>query len=76
MAISTHVVVTGVDETLPIALNVKHGRTEYMTRVVCCHFDFTIAELNSLVELNRADLVNAILDHFAIEAVYFTLLSD
>ena len=76
MAISTHVIVTGIYETFTVAFDIEHGGTEDMTSIVSCHLDLSIAKFNCLVQLDRPNLVNAVFDHLTIEAVDFALLGD
>ena len=47
-----------------------------MTSIVCCDFNLSIAKLDCLVQLDGANLVDAVLDHLTVEAVDFAFLSD
>ncbi len=73
MSISCHIVVTRVDDRLPIALNVKHASTEDMTRVI--GRDFNVSELDCLVQLYGLNFIYAVLNHLRTEAIYFAFLS-
>ena len=74
MSISTHIVIARVDETLTIALDIEHGCAQYMPSIVRSHFDLSVAQLYSLMQLYRANLIDAVLDHFLIEAIDLALL--
>lgn len=74
MAICTHIIVTCIDETFTVALDIKHSSAKYMSSVVCSDFDLSITEFDCLVQLNRSNFIDAVLNHFAIETINFALL--
>jgi len=74
VAICSHVIVTSVDHRLAIAFDVEHAGAKHVPRVV--GRDLDVSNLEGLVQLDRLNLVNAILDHLRTKAVYFALLGD
>lgn len=67
VSVSCHIVITRVDDRLPIALNVEHASTEDMTRVI--GRDFNVSELDCLVQLNGLNFIDAVLNHLRTEAI-------
>lgn len=77
MPVSGHIEITCIDNCLAIALDRKHGGTENVASIVGGDLYLTIRpKRDSLMQLNRRNLIYTPLYHFLAESIYAAFLGD